>query len=195
MNRLPDANHLASYACRTLPCRQFADYYMRMQAEGGTLIPRRSAFKPAAAKAFLPHISIYEVVGERQVNARLIGTSVTTRTKMNITGKNLLETLPPQARDWSWAYIQHILHTPCGGTFLSREHYEHYASSVEIMHLPFLNANGNPTVFLSVTCEVELNDRAVLSAVPRSLRSAEEVRYIDLGGGIGEITSELAAGW
>jgi hypothetical protein len=70
--------------------RQFYDYWQSLDREVGTVIPKRSAFRPEDIPSLLPNIIIYELVSRENIKIRLQGTAINDRFGHDMTGVIIL---------------------------------------------------------------------------------------------------------
>jgi len=170
---------------RTRECALFLELYQGLQRSTGELVPPRKSFDPAAARALLPYVSIMEIREPRLALVRLVGTAIVNRTHIDNTGRNMLDLLPDEAREWSWSHFRRLLDTPCGCTFVSREDFEFASVFVEIVSFPMADTDGTRRFVLSLSVEVDRDGLVLRGDQAMQIGGLSAYRYIDIGAGTG----------
>lgn len=169
---------------QTAECGLFAEHFAELQQSTGRVVPDRKAFSPSQARALLPYVSLIELKDPKLALVRVVGTAIVNRTHVDNTGRNLLDFLPEQSREWSWDHLKRLAETPCGSTFLSKEDYEHVSLWVEVVSFPLADADGAPSFILSLAVEVDRQQLAVRGNQAMQIGELSSYRYIDIGEGI-----------
>ena len=136
------------------PGKQFLSVFRRLQRETGKLVPPRAALTMSACRGFVSHIGIFEVVGHRDVRARLEGRAVVSRTGIENTGENFFEICPEELRDPVWSMFCSVLDEPRGDLAFMQEVYER-PLIVEVLALPFSDVNGVPRFVISASSPLD----------------------------------------
>jgi len=176
---------LVAGSFQTRECSLFAEHYASLQRDTGRAVPPRKAFDPSRARTLLPYLSILEIKEPKLALVRLVGTAIVNRTRIDNTGRNLLDMLPEQSRDWSWGHFKRITETPCGSTFLSKEDYEHVSLWIEVVSFPLADVEGAARYILSLSVEVDRQQLAFRGSQAMQIGELSSYRYIDIGCGIG----------
>ena len=169
---------------QTAECGLFAEHYAALQRDSGQVVPPRKAFNPSHARALLPYVSLMELKDPKLALVRLVGTAIVNRTRVDSTGRNLLDMLPDQSREWSWDHLKRMTGTPCGSTFLSKEDYEHVSLWVEVVSFPLADTDGSARFILSLAVEVDRRQLALRGSQAMQIGELSSYRYIDIGEGI-----------
>ncbi|MFZ1990520.1 MAG: PAS domain-containing protein [Alphaproteobacteria bacterium] len=175
---------LVAGSFQTRECGLFAEHYASLQRDTGLTVPPRKTFDPSNARALLPYLSIIEIKEPKLALVRLVGTAIVNRTRIDNTGRNLLDMLPEQSRDWSWGHFKRITDTPCGSTFLSKEDYADVSLWIEVVSFPLADAEGLPRFILSLSVEVDRQQLALRGSQAMQIGELNSYRYIDIGDGI-----------
>ncbi len=114
---------------------------------------------------------------------RLVGTAIVNRTRIDNTGRNMMEILPAEMRDWSWQHFNRMISTPCGSTFLSKEDYEHVSALIEVVSFPLADGDGVARFILSLSVEIDHQRLALRGEQAMQIVELSGYRYIDIGNG------------
>ena len=169
---------------QTAECGLFAEHYAALQRDTRWVMPPRKAFNPSQARALLPYVSLMELKDPQFALVRLVGTAIVNRTRIDSKGRNLLDLLPEQSREWSWDHLRRITETPCGSTFLSKEDYEHVSLLVEVVSFPLADIDGVASFILSLAVEVDRQQLALRGSRAMQIGELSSYRHIDIGEGI-----------
>jgi len=172
---------LVAATFQTPECGLFAAHYASLQRDTGLVVPPRKAFNPAKARALLPYVSLLEIKEPKLALVRLVGTAIVNRTRIDNTGRNLLDMLPEQSRDWSWGHFKRLTDTPCGSTFLSKEDYEHVSLWIEVVSFPLADMDGVARFILSLSIEVDRQQLALRGSQAMQIGELSGYRYLDIG--------------
>jgi len=182
---------MSSSPCRfwTREAELFCRDYRRLQLETGQIVPPRKAFTPATARAPLPYLSILEFKSPQLLLVKLVGTAIVNRTRIDNTGRNMLDLMPPELRADAIAGFRELLDTPCGATYISHENYGDVAIPIEILSFPFADAAGRPTLIISLSVETDRQELMLRGEDPMALSTIFSKRTIDLGAGAPAVTA------
>jgi len=158
-------------------------YWYSLPRPGG--IPDASAFSPAAVKRYLPNLTILSLNSPDEISHRLVGTEVTSRLDISLTGTNLLDFVPPETRLQCTRDMHEMGYRPCGW---QARHVTRYASGlvshVLTLYLPLRAPEGQPPRILGMhkseeTSGYDAGDRKTVFGA-----RFERMVWIDVGFGV-----------
>ncbi|WP_085909198.1 PAS domain-containing protein [Kiloniella majae] len=94
--------------------RQFYDYWQSLEKAEGTVVPKRSAFRPEDIPSLLPNIIIYELVSRENIKVRLQGTAINERFGHDMTGGNYLDYVEDDRKNVASDAFWLMAKQPCG---------------------------------------------------------------------------------
>ncbi|WP_254055029.1 PAS domain-containing protein [Kiloniella sp. EL199] len=94
--------------------RQFYDYWQSLEKAEGTVMPKRSSFRPGDIPSLLPNISIYELISRENIKIRLQGTAINERLGHNMTGLNYLDYVEDDRKTNASKAFWLMAEQPCG---------------------------------------------------------------------------------
>jgi PAS domain len=147
-------------------------------------VPPRRTFNPASARAVLPYVSMIEIKEPRIAQVRLVGTAIVNRTRIDNTGSNMMDLLPPETQEWSWNHFRRLLETPCGCTFLAQEDYERTSVLIEIVSFPLADQDNRPQFIVSLSIETDRQNLMLRGDQAMHIADLHGYRYIDIGAGV-----------
>jgi len=180
----PPAASSQSRGFRTREVELFTELYRGLQLQTGQIVPPRKMFSPAEARSLLPYVSIMEIKEPGLALVRLVGTAIVNRTRIDNTGRNMLDLFPPETRGWSWDHFRRLLDTPCGCTFLSREDYENARVLVEVASFPLADQDGKAVFIVSLSVEIDRQSLMLRGEAAMQIAELHNYRYIDIGAGV-----------
>jgi len=168
----------------TAEAGQFAQAFRALQQQTGALVPARRAFAPSAVRSLLPYVALLEMQGPDHIFVRLVGTAVINRSRVDMTGKNLLDFYPESDRDRARRHHIRMLQTPCGSTFLSREEFGSMTSFTEIVNYPLADDAGKARFILGIAVETNRRELMLRGEAAMQISALLDQRYLDIGAGI-----------
>ena len=163
---------------------RFIETYWALQRHTGKLVPPRQAFNPSLAKSLLPHMGIIEVREPRLALIRLVGTGIVNRTRINNTGRNLMERLPAALRETTWQHLTCMINTPCGSAFLSKEANGYVSALIETVCLPLADTDGTARFIFSVSTTIDRQQLARRDEQEMQIAEQHDYRFIDISDGL-----------
>ena len=151
-------------------------------------IPRRDDIEPGVLKAMLPDVITAKLQYSEPIGLilRIVGTRHVDRWGRNLTGKNYLDFVPPDAKQLAWARIRLIVEHPCGThSFRVEKFHSGQTARLESLSLPLRSRDGLPDQIIIYSREVEDPDARPWKRGPaQEFVSYLDNTFIDIGGGI-----------
>ncbi|MBT5194373.1 MAG: PAS domain-containing protein [Rhodospirillaceae bacterium] len=165
-------------------CRAFVEAWQKWR--GSDLVPRRAQVRLDDIAPQLPWLSLLEVKSKAEAIYRLSGSLIDETLGINLTGKNFIETAPPEQRalrgERTWA----VATAPCGSLFqIPIEYTSGRRLPSEIISLPV--APDDPGAAMQTFSICAIADNTLVerpSIAPGHIPMSQEYRFIDIGAGI-----------
>lgn len=161
--------------------RQFFVYWDSLPKTG--FVPDRADFNPAAIYRLMPTMTILEIMSPDRIEMRLVGTDLVRRMGTDPTGKNYLDSIAPDARQFYLEMLDRQISHPCGRQTILRTHEATgILARVEALSLPMTHRlSGHPLIvsYFGPTESIGFDGRA-----DREVQNFEDIRWIDIGAGV-----------
>jgi hypothetical protein len=180
----PKSADLAEPAFRTEECAHLARLYRELQTKTRELVPPRKALNLRAIPSAAPYLAIFEIKDESRILVRLVGTGFVLRTGIDNTGKDALEVVPPDLRDWTLKHFLKMARAPCASLCVAHESYGGSHMLTEVLSLPFADASGKANLIVSASIPFERPEFRLLDE-EMAIGGFFEVVYLDIGAGTG----------
>ena len=170
----------------TRACRDLFDYWRALPQLGGRL-PLRAQIDPGALRTLLPYLQIMERLDAGTVVMRLAGTALRQLYGMEMTGRDMLDLVPPSHRPTRrWRVATAAAH-PCGMVYSREQRYPSGAvDEVETLFLPLAVAGDPPEAparqFIGLAASK--SGRRWIAEEHGTLLAPHDFRFVDIGYGI-----------
>jgi hypothetical protein len=164
--------------------REFEALYRSVQKDNSVLVPPRTALTLSVLRRLAPYFRLLEILPPNTALIRILGTAIVNRTRLEHTGKNLLDSFSQETKGQSWRHFQHLLDVPCGAILRFEEEYTH-SVGIEVVSFPLVDAQGVARYIGSTV--VELDQDALLDRGDGAMhgRALLTEQFVDIGSGTG----------
>ncbi len=162
------------------------DLWRSLPIEAGKICPYKASFSPAPMRQYLKNVILYKHIDDYKIITRVAGTSIREFMGLDLTGKDLMNYLPPEYINAYQVYYTNLRAMPCAGTaerpirgaggtsYLART-----------LHLPLLGETGEVEYYVGVSKAYPL-PKHYTDYRSISVTSANNliIKYSDIGAGI-----------
>lgn len=170
----------------TRPCRDLFDYWCALRPPGR--LPLRSQIDPGAIRPLLPRLYILERQDDGTVTVRLAGTALRQLYGLEMTGRDMLDLVPPQHHPTRRWRVAAAAAQPCGMLYVRQHRYTSGAlDEVESIFLPLAVEDEPPEAparqFIGLAAS-QSGRRWIAEEERGTLLPPHRFRFLDLGYGV-----------
>jgi len=178
--------------------KALTDLWFSLPRKRGFVCPTKADFNPMKMRQHLKSVALYEIQKNGSIITRVAGTKIEAFLGKEITGKNLLDVLPPEFVRTYQNHFYNLAKFPCAG-LLDRPQIgiEGSFHLIKSLQLPLLNNLGKITHFVGIAEPYPLpkhftDYRAAAMAASRNIN----INYVDIGAGVPEhVETNMARGF
>jgi hypothetical protein len=164
----------------TVGARRFFDYWNSLPKVG--LIPDRKSFNPPAIANLMPAITLLEVWSHERIDLRLIGTGVARGMGVDLTGRNYLDVIAPEAKAPYLKLVDAQIGQPCGRrSVLRSRNATGLIARTEALTLPMFYASSGHFMIISYFEQIET---VGYEKGGYKILQFEKTEWLDIGAGV-----------